>query len=114
MDAPRPQDVNYLGYPNKSPYVFASRQSYLYGPSFDQMGLKIFDADEEMVIAGAICINADVLNYLSDSSTLYHIGRCMEASCRSVTLGPDINRSVTIMLMISCIGYSFCGDNFPY
>ena len=119
MDSPRQGILDFLvklcrDYPNKSPYIFASRQFHLYGQGFDQLRLKVFEAESEMVIPNALCINADVLNCLSASSTRFHISKYMEASGRSATVGPDIDRTLAIILMVSCIGYSFCSETFPY
>ncbi len=93
-------------YPNKSPYIF--------GPGFEKSDFKIFDADKEIVIPDTLCINSHVLDLLSDSKTVFHIDKYMETSGRSITVGPNINRVASILIMMSSLEYSFHIDTFPY
>ncbi len=93
-------------YPNKSPYIF--------GPGFDKSGFKTFDADRELVIPDAICVNSHVLDLLSDSKTVFHIDKYMESSGRSPTVSQNVGRTAVLVIMMSCVKYSFNMETFPY
>jgi hypothetical protein len=94
-------------FPNKSPYIF--------GKGFGKSNLTIFEADEEVEIPGAICINAYVLDLLEDHKTMNKVSRYMDKSGRSILMGrANVNRCDAMMLMVSCVNYSFNGSTFPY
>lgn len=93
-------------YPNKSPYIF--------GPGFEKSGFKTFDADRELVIPDAICINSHVLDLLSDNKTVFHIEKYMDTSGRSPTVSQSVGRTAVLVMMLSCVGYSFNMETFPY
>lgn len=94
------------GYPNKTPCVF--------GQGFEKSGFKVYDVNKEMVIPDAICINSYVLNVLSDYKTVFHIDNYMKTSDRSAVVGQDVSRTAAMILMLSCVGYSFNVDTFPF
>ncbi len=93
-------------YPNKSPYIF--------GPGFEKSGFKTFDADMELVIPDAMCVNSHVLDLLSDSKTVFHIDKYMETSGRLPAIGQNVSRIAALVIMLSCVGYSFNMETFPY
>lgn len=102
-------------YPNKSPYIFGSKQMYAFGQGFEQLNLKIFEADEETYIPGAMCINAEVLNRLADCDTVVQIDAYMATAKRVPKVGQiGVYRSMAMILMLSCVGYTFNYDTFPY
>ena len=98
-------------YPNKSPYIFGSMCAF--GQGFEQLNFKIFKADEEMYIPGAMCINAEVLSGLANINFVAFINQYM--STRKPVLGQiGIHRGMAIIIMLSCLGYTFNNDTFPY
>ena len=64
-------------YPQKSPYVFGLKPMYTFGHGFEQLNLKIFEADEETYIPGAMCINAEVLSRLTEYDIVFQIDACI-------------------------------------
>ena len=93
-------------YPNKSPYIF--------GPGFEKSGFKTFDADRELEIPDAMCVNSHVLDLLSDSKTVFHLDKYMETSGRSPIVSQNIGRTAALVIMMSCVRYSFNIETFPY
>jgi hypothetical protein len=91
---------------DKSPYIF--------GPGFETSGFKTFDADQETLIPNAMCINSYVLNVLSEPKTVFHISKYMEELGRSIMIGHRVNRITALVLMLSCLNYSFNTQTFPY
>ncbi len=98
-------------FPNKSPYIFGKRNAF----GFDKLNFKTFEADEETIVPGAMCINEEILNLLAEYNVVLNIDRYMATSNRPPAIGPSrIYRSMAMVLMLSCVKYSFNGDTFPY
>ena len=98
-------------FPEKSPYIFGKRNVF----GFDKLNLKSFEADEEVAIPDAMCLNEEMLALLTDSKTVFHIENYMAISRRPSTVGhAGVYRSMAIILMLSCVKYSFNDYTFPY
>jgi hypothetical protein len=99
-------------FPNKSPFIFSKRNAF----GFEELSFKTFSADDEMVIPGVMCINEEILNLLTDREVVNHIDGYMgAASNRSPVMGSaGVYRSMAVVLMLSCVKYTFNSDVFPY
>lgn len=62
-----------------------------------------------------MCINAEVLSRLANYDLVLQIDSYMAKSKRVSTLGSiGVYRSMAMIIMLSCVGYTFNNETFPY
>mmetsp|Transcript_5755 Transcript_5755/g.16485 ORF Transcript_5755/g.16485 Transcript_5755/m.16485 type:complete len:201 (+) Transcript_5755:2643-3245(+) len=100
---------------NKIKVEHIDKLPHIFGTLYEDLGLQVYNVDEEICIPNVLCINAPVLNCLATYKTAIHIFNYLKASgIKDIYVSPDITTVSAMIIMLASTNYSFNNITVPF